>query len=235
MDYETAALASAAEAFPAAQVHGCFFHLSQCILRNMSNTLKKQIGESLETELQVKSLLALAFCPPEDVRIIFHLLYTGFPRESEIRNLGNYFRETWVGSQTSSPRYPIHLWSVYSRVIRKDPRTTNSVEGWNHRMSSVVNCAHPSLFKFIEILKAEQQRTEGLQERRLAGEKPRRTDVRYIDLNERLLNLVRDYKNRDQLDYVRGIAHNLSAMTRQKRGPKRRVGFNVEEPETQEL
>ncbi len=35
---------------------------------------------------------------------------------------------------------------------------------------------------------------------------------------DRLINLVQDYKNRDRLEYIKGISQNLCQITRQKKG-----------------
>ncbi len=52
---------------------------------------------------------------------------------------------------------------------------------------------------------------------RIAGEQPKPMDIRYKALNDRLINLVQDYKNRDRLEYIKGISQKCQ-ISRQKKG-----------------
>ena len=59
-----------------------------------------------------------------------------------------------------NPKFPPRLWSVYERVLNDEPRTTNMLEGWHRRFSSIVAKHHPNIYDFIGCLRSEQFRTE---------------------------------------------------------------------------
>jgi len=44
----------------------------------------------------------------------------------------------------------------------------------------------------------------------LAGQQALPPRKRYADCNARLLSVVRDYAQRDELDYLHGVAYNIS-------------------------
>ena len=42
---------------------------------------------------------------------------------------------------------------VYERTLGSEPRTTNFLEGWHHRISSILGQVYPNIWKFLEFLK----------------------------------------------------------------------------------
>ena len=67
---------------------------------------------------------------------------------------------------------------------------------------------HPSIWKFIDVLK----RLQNINKTKIAGLVARGATQRkrkYIDLDNRIKTIVNDFGNRDILDFLRGIAHNL--------------------------
>ncbi len=69
---------------------------------------------------------------------------------------------------------------------------------------------HPTVWKFIKKLKAEQQHRDKVIEGLVAGRAPAPKRRKYVDLNARIVTIVNDFANRNSIDYLRGIAHNLS-------------------------
>ena len=65
------------------------------------------------------------------------------------------------------------------------------------------------LLKFINLLRTEENiiRVEIIQN--LAGHPPPARRRRYVDANQRILAIVDDFQNRDNMEYLRSIAHNL--------------------------
>ena len=195
--------------------HG--FHLSQSLIRHMTPTLKTAIQTNVDLEIEVKSLLALAFVPVADVLVSYILLHATF-LNPEVKELSDYFKITYIGSTVSSPSFFPALWNVYSRVINQTPRTTNHVEGWNNRFNSYLPGHHPPFSTLYSQLQREQRKTEEVLQLRVAGEPSKPMDIRYKSLNDRLVNLVQTYNNRDRLEYIKGIALNLCQITREKKG-----------------
>ena len=71
------------------------------------------------------------------------------------------------------PKFAPRLWSVYERVLNDEPQTTNMLEGWHRRFSTVVAKHHPNIYDFIGCLRAEQARKEMVVSKLIIGETPK--------------------------------------------------------------
>jgi len=118
---------------------------------------------------------------------------------------------TWFCCTYSNPIHIIYalMW-IYNFVITGNARTNNSVEGWNRRFSSLVGADHPSLWKFIDKLKEEQNYTEFRLNQAAAGAPPPPRRLKYRELETRLTNLVSQFNTKERIDYLSGIAMNIS-------------------------
>jgi len=75
MDFERGALTAAKKVFRGVDIHGCFFHLCQTIMRRIQNVgLKRKYEEDSDFALSMQLLAALAFVPPADVESAFDKL-----------------------------------------------------------------------------------------------------------------------------------------------------------------
>ena len=95
---------------------------------------------------------ALAFLPPDFVRNAFQEIKPLLPPEAE--DFALYFEQTYIGQYTTAdagtdalhplrltlrePPFPPSIWSVYERTLGSEPRTTNFLEGWHRRISSIL-------------------------------------------------------------------------------------------------
>ena len=102
------------------------------------------------------------------------------------------------------------FWNVHDRVVNELPRTNNAVEGWNRKMQSAVACHHPNIWKFISILKREFGLNNAKMDQLNGGHLSPPQKKRYKDCNARTVHVVRDFSHRDILDYLKGIANNIS-------------------------
>ena len=105
--------------------------------------------------------------------------------------------------------FRIEFWNMYERVLNGESRTTNNVEEWHRALQSLLCLTHPTLWKLIDGLKRHQKLKDTEIEQLVAGRDPVTRKQKYIQLDERIRNVVEDYDNRDYLNYLRGIAHNL--------------------------
>ena len=62
----------------------------------------------------------------------------------------------------------------------------------------------------MDILKREQNLAQVRIAQARAGHQPEPQRRRYQDSNQRILNIVQDFDNRDIIDYLRGIAFNVA-------------------------
>ena len=99
---------------------------------------------------------------------------------------------------------------MYDHTIGDLLRTNNAVEGWHRRFQANVGAYHRNFWKFIDILKWEQSLNHVNISQARAGHQPEPQRRRYQDSNRRIKNIVQDYHNRDRLQYLRGLTHNIS-------------------------
>ncbi|KAI6649013.1 hypothetical protein LOD99_6896 [Oopsacas minuta] len=97
---------------------------------------------------------------------------------------------------------------MFTRVRSRLLRTNNSVEGWHNDFKSGITCSHTSFVKLLMHLQREQSLQEATLARWETGEVPR-TSKHSESRNFRILRLVEDYENRENLTYLRGMAHNF--------------------------
>lgn len=217
VDFERAAINAIQEEFPDVRIRGCFFHFTQCLWRNMQGAGLQQIyTEDANFALHLRQLAALAFVPEENVVATFEeLLDSEFYTQNEnlLLPLINYFEDVWIGrldrrDRRRQPMFSRSLWNCFEFIHDDLPRTNNSVEGWHNSFSSVLNAAHPSLWKFINGLKKEESLNRLKIEQYIAGNEQPRKKI-YKDTAQRIKTICEQYGNRPNLEYLRGIAHNF--------------------------
>ena len=118
-----------------------------------------------------------------DVIDAFKSVADEFPLDAQ--EVIDYFEDTYIGrlhpgGHRRAPLFDLALWNMYDQFI----------------------------WKFIDILKWEQSHVNISQAR--AGHQPEPECRRYQDSNRRIKNIVQDYHNRDRLQYLRSLAHNIS-------------------------
>jgi hypothetical protein len=219
-DFEHASILAFRRIFPNIQQQGCLFHLSQCIWRRIQqvNPIQQRYMEDPDYAFHLRQLAALAFIPPPDVVEAFEELTESqffVDNEEELRNLINYFEDTWIGRPTrrggrGNPVFSIEMWNCYNEVLNDLPKTNNSVEGWHRGFSQLLGAYHPTIWKFINGLQQEQSFNELKLEQYSAGQQPPPGKKVYREVAKRIKTVVQDYTNRTRLDYLRGIAQNLS-------------------------
>ena len=117
-------------------------------------------------------------------------------------------RPTWRNSRRA-PQFSISLWNVYNRVEDGLPRTNNTDKGWHRSFQSNVGAHHPTIRRFLDVLKREQSLNEVNITQIVAGYAPNPQQKQYLDSAARISVVVRDLPNRHILTYLHRIANNL--------------------------
>ena len=90
------------------------------------------------------------------------------------------------------------------------PQTQNNVEDWHQQWEILVGQSHVGVYRMIEELQKEQQSVDLQVESIIRGER-RPAKKRYlIERETRIMTIVDDRENRSVMDFLRGIAHNLT-------------------------
>lgn len=212
VDFEKGAMNAIDIHFPHCQVHGCYFHFTQCFWRKIQefglvvpyigagNNENGDGDDDTMFAYNLKLLLALAFVPEVHVikayTAIINMDFFQYNEEkefnTEIDELLTYFESTWIGSplprsqdKRKKPRFAINIWNMYGPTLQGLSRTNNAIEGWHNAISPVFG-THPSIFKFIEKMKNEQSVTELKIHQSRAGrdnDAPRKLTYKNVDAN----------------------------------------------------
>ena len=199
-------------------MHGCFYHLCSNMWKRIQQSgLQERYINDPEFALHLRMISALAFLPPNDVQNSFDQLAALIRNQygNDADGVLDYFEDHYVGrfrvnTQRGIPTFPIDFWNMFHRTDDELPRTNNAVEGWHRGFQAHVSACHPVFWKFLEVLQKEETvvRVGILQNE--GGHEPPPQRRRYVDCNQRILRIVDDFPNRQRIDYLRSIAHNLA-------------------------
>ena len=101
------------------------------------------------------------------------------------------------------------MWNQYDSVLQDVPKTNNNIEGWHRRFSSLLGGQHPTIWKFIEVLKKEESLTEFQINQYAAGTLPRTNKVSTA-VAKRVKNQVTQYNRQNVLDYLNALSNNIN-------------------------
>jgi hypothetical protein len=89
-------------------------------------------------------------------------------------------------------------------------RTQNIVEAWHNRWRTLVGESHVGVHTIIKELQKEQHQVEVQIECILRGEQRPKQKKNLVDREKRITTIINDRENHSVIDFLRGIAHNLS-------------------------
>ena len=217
VDFETGVINSYQTLFPDCQIVGCFFHLSQNLMKKVRKYgLKtKYLHNSLFRKL-FKMLQALAYVPCVDVIAGFNIVKKLTESScTDFTKIVDNFEKNYIGLfKTNSQsirvicRFPINLWNLYERVQQNLPRTNNSVESW-HGTISESNNSHLTVNKCIDLFKLEQSNTENWLVHLESGLVVKRKNKTILK-DEMILNVLNTYKLENITSYLENMSFNMN-------------------------
>ena len=215
LDFGNAAINAFTAAYPNARILGCYFHLTQSILRKVNNIGMKSDYESDDNlRIAVRCLPALAMVPSTDVAEAFWILADYMPEHEKMPELLAYFEHTYIRGRRRPGRnecyrsaiYPIETWNHFESASEGIARTTNSIEGWHYGLQALLQCHHPTLWTFIKGLEKDMQMQHATFVQGVSGLQPF-VPKRYQSVKLRVANAVARYSRSEILVYWRGIAY----------------------------
>ena len=215
LDFEASAVGAFRDAYPNAQISGCYFHLCQSILRKVNEVgLKSDYETDHEIRGFIRCLAALSHVPVDDVVHAFEVLVQDMPSNENVNDVVTYFELTYIrgrrrpgrGENYSAAVFPLPLWNQFESAGEGIARTTNSVEGWHHSLQAIFMCQHPTMWTFLSGIHRECSMSKAayLQATTGAVHVGKKT---YRDLKARVMRAVAAYGESDILTYLRAIAH----------------------------
>ena len=98
---------------------------------------------------------------------------------------------------------------MFHRTHQEIPRTNNNIEGWHRRFESNLTVAYPGFWKFLNALKREENLSRVDISQADGGHRPPAQRRTYMDCNARIIAIMDDYPNRDRMNFLRNIGHNI--------------------------
>ncbi|CAI6347726.1 unnamed protein product [Macrosiphum euphorbiae] len=157
-------------------------------------------------------VIGLAFVPIEDTDNTLLLLSENLL--NDLQPLLDWFEDNYVGrmnrrgNERRQPLFPHEMWNVYNRTSNQKDRTNKHAEAAHRRLQTELGMDDPTIWKLIDGLKKVQTNRDFYYEQLVVGHNPLVKLKMYRDADQRILTVVRDYYNRDVVEYLRGIAHN---------------------------
>ena len=114
LNFESAAMNAFTAAYPNARILGCYFHLTQSILRKVNEIGMKSDYKSDENlRIAVRSLPALAMVPSTDVAEAFWMLADLMPEHEKMPELQAYFEHTYIRGRRRPGRNECYRSALY--------------------------------------------------------------------------------------------------------------------------
>ncbi|CAF1076003.1 unnamed protein product [Rotaria sordida] len=219
-DFEKGSINAVKLEYSSAQSKGCHFHLGQSVYRQIQAAgLTTKYGTDQNFSLLIRHIPALAFLSPLEIPDAFDELKVILPSDAE--PIIQWFENNYVYGrvkrilrngrvQRHNPLYSPEMWSVFDNMEFAFPRTQNKVEAWHRRWETLIARAHVSIFTMIKQIQKEQNEVEMEIEQSMRGEPAPKKRKEDENREARIQNVIADRGNRSTIDFLRGIAHNLS-------------------------
>ena len=100
------------------------------------------------------------------------------------------------------------MWNQHEAAQMRIPRSSNIAEGWHHGFHSMLSCSKPTIWKFLDCLKAEQALTDVKKTKRDGRELPEPRAPKWIRYDRQLQRIVDDYDNySNPMDFLKAIGN----------------------------
>ncbi|CAF1148583.1 unnamed protein product [Rotaria sordida] len=154
----------------------------------------------------IHKLAALAFLKPDDVVKGFEAL--SLTLDDDDYQSGCVLGRLRANLTRRKPTYSIEFWNMYNWTTHSLMRTYNAAEAYHRRIESIFQCAHPTLWVFLQKLIDEENATHAGSIQIRAGQHPK-TKKNSEHFEKRLINLISNL-HQDILTQINSLAHNIS-------------------------
>ncbi|XP_068226305.1 uncharacterized protein [Palaemon carinicauda] len=176
-DFEQAAFTAIKDSFPNVEIRGCLFHLSQNLLKQLSDFgLRNLYNTNPDIALYAKMITALCFVLVVDLDTSIDSLAGNLPEE--LIPILNWFEDNYIGRPNrrgAGRRNPLcmtEMWNMHKRTLDGENRTNNYAEAANRRLKSELGMLHPTIWKFINVLRLVQKGRDEYFEKLACGHGP---------------------------------------------------------------
>ena len=152
-DFERASRKALSFHFPGIKLRGCYFHYKQAIGRWIfKHGYKRTYTQNLFFKKWFRKLASLAVVPLDQFDEAYNIIKSSQPTEINVTPILKYFESTWINGS-----FPVTDWNYFGVYV---DRTNNNVEVYNKIVNSKLKSSHPTLYKFIDFIKDEENRMQ---------------------------------------------------------------------------
>ena len=207
-DYEQALHNAILKTWPSVTVRGCHFRYTQARWRNLQRTdlVPEYQVEGSEIRKYFKMMCALPFVPEDLIPTAWRHLKPLIP--SDMSSFVDYFEYTWVGTSYRNPVFSHNRWNQHDATALLLPRSSNIAEGWHHGFNSMLSCTNPTIWKFLDCLKKEQNLTDVKITKMMMREDPEPRSAKWRKHDERLQRIITSFDEYSTVtDFLSCISH----------------------------
>lgn len=121
-------------------VKGCYFHFTKSLKRKAKQLNLNMPKVRLHRRI-IQLCCVLPHLPENLINAGWEYVQTQFPNNPVVNKFRKYFSNHWMKPNM------VKMWSVFSDRYR----TTNSVEGWNHKINALLN-KNPNVLQVLHVL-----------------------------------------------------------------------------------
>ena len=74
--------------------------------------------------------------------------------------LASYYENTLIGTSISNPNFAPQMWNQHEATQMMIQCSSNIPEGWHHGFHSMLSCSKPTIWQFLDRLKAKRALTD---------------------------------------------------------------------------
>ena len=103
-----------------------------------------------------------------------------------------YYKATWIGSSGTRPTIAYDIWNQRQNAASRSvlPYSTNIAEGLHRSFNSMLTCSRPTIWKFLDCVKAEQSFTYMKKTKQCMKERPEHRNARWTKELKNLLKIT---------------------------------------------
>ncbi|KAL3085958.1 hypothetical protein niasHS_009000 [Heterodera schachtii] len=196
LDFEIGLMNAVREEFPNCNLRCCFFHLVRNFKKKMAeqNLIQRYNNDPNFAEM-ARCITSLAFVPLGTLTEAIVALDHHIP--AELDPVFDWFMTNYTGS-----------WNLHERTVHEQDRTNNFAEAAHRRLQRAFSCHHPSVWRFIDIIRQEQKKIDADYALFVAGHDPPPKCKKYREADERILTLTQNYNPLNIIEFLIGVSRN---------------------------
>ena len=126
---------------------------------------------------------------------------------SLVTNNNQHGSYSYSCSSCRRPLFDHTKWNHHDDILLDLPRSSNLAEGWHHGFHTMMGCSNPTIWKFLDVLKKEQNLTDVKVAQHLSRQQPPKRAKKWTDYDDRLRRIVTDYDSYDLLDFLKAVGN----------------------------